>query len=96
MDITHLGGNLRYYRQHLRLSQLALANRAGSAFCQSYVSRLECGLRPSDDQHVQTLAAALGVDRDALVRRPLVVRQVGRLRPVVLRASPTPARESDS
>ena len=92
----HCDANLRYYRQHLGLSQLELATRAGSAFSQSYVSRLECGLRPSDSQHVQALAAALGVGRDALVRPPRIVRQVATLRPVILRVAPTPALESDS
>ena len=93
MDPQYLGGSVRCYRQLLELSQHQLAALAGNAFSQSYVSRLERGLRPSDDQHVDKLAAVLGVSSDDLLRRPRFVRQASRLRPVVLRAVSTLATE---
>lgn len=93
MDLAYLGGNVRYIRLLRRLSQLELANRAGSAFSQSYVSRLECGLRPSDSQHVSALATALEVSPDALLRRPRVVRCASALKPVVLSTLTSPERE---
>ena len=96
MNLEHLGVNVRCYRQLLGLSQHDLAARAGDHFSQSYLSRLERGLRPNDHHHVNQIAAALGVSADALLRRPRVVRQVSKLRPAVLLTGSTPVLEADS
>jgi transcriptional regulator with XRE-family HTH domain len=65
--MTYLGSNLRRLRRERDLTQAQLAERTG--FDQSYISRLERGLRPSHDSHINTLAAALGVTTQRLLRR---------------------------
>jgi transcriptional regulator with XRE-family HTH domain len=73
-DFSHFGGNLRLFRLARRLTQQQLAQRAGEGFSQTYVCRLERGLRPSEEQHVSALAGALSVSTQALLRRP---RRIG-------------------
>jgi transcriptional regulator with XRE-family HTH domain len=69
-SFPYLSGNLRLFRLAQRLTQQQLVARLGDGFTQSYVSRLENGLRPVDPQHVDRLAEALGVLPLALVSRP--------------------------
>jgi transcriptional regulator with XRE-family HTH domain len=74
MGFVFLGQNLRDLRTARRQSQHALADQAGPPFSQSYISRLERGLVPSDVGHVDILAAALGVSPRRLLQRPRHVR----------------------
>jgi transcriptional regulator with XRE-family HTH domain len=56
---VHALTNLSAIRRAIGYSQAELARRAG--FDQSYVSRLERGLVPSDVAHAERLAGVLGV-----------------------------------
>jgi transcriptional regulator with XRE-family HTH domain len=73
MRFPYLAENLRLFRLAQRLTQQQLADRAGAGFSQWYISRLEQGLRPADEQHVAALAAALSVTVPALTRRARVI-----------------------
>ena len=84
MHAPFLATNLRFYRELGRVSQHQLAVRAGPPFSQSVISRLERGLQPSDPSQIETLASALNVPHDALLRRPRRVRRLDALRPAVL------------
>ena len=68
-EFRHLAMNLRRLRLEARLSQHWLATRAGAGFSQTYISDLERGRWPYDATHVARLAAALGVEERALLRR---------------------------
>ena len=68
-EYTYLRENLRRLRSECRWSQAELARRAGDGFSQAYVSRLEGGLRPSEDKHVDRLASVFGLERRDLLRR---------------------------
>lgn len=81
LGLEHLGHNLRFYRQLRGLAQHALAAQLGQPFTQPYISRLECGWRPSNSCHIDALAAELGVSRKLLLRRPKIVQSH---RPVVV------------
>lgn len=70
MGFLFLGVNLRELRAARRLSQHALAQRAGPPFSQAYISRLEHGLQPSDPAHVAILAAVLRVSSRRLLQPP--------------------------
>lgn len=74
-DLAYFGSNLRYFR-HLRgWSQRVLAesvSHMGTELPQWVLSDFERGLRPSSEQ-VDVCASALGVPREALLRRPRIV-----------------------
>ena len=85
MDYLYFGINLRFFRQLCGLTQGELADQAGVP-SQSYLSRLERGLRPSGPDQVAELAEVLGVPVAVLLRRPRVVTRVDATRPVLFRA----------
>ena len=60
MDYLYVGINIRFFRQLCGLTQGELADQVGS-LSQSYLSKLERGLKPSGPDHVAELAEALGV-----------------------------------
>ena len=68
-DCRYLAVNLRRRRAELRLSQAAVASRAGVPISQSYLSHLERGLEPRDRGHVALLARALDVGEEELLRK---------------------------
>lgn len=70
--LLYLGANLRRLRRECDLTQAELARRTG--LDRSYISNLERGLRPTQDSHVDTLAAALEVDPGRLLARPRPLR----------------------
>jgi transcriptional regulator with XRE-family HTH domain len=92
-----LSQNLRDLRTARRQSQHALALQLGAPFSQSYLSRLERGLMPSDAGHVARLAAALGVSPRRLLQQPRAVpfrprRHAAKVRdPRPVSAAPPPA-----
>lgn len=59
---------LRSARHERRLTQQALAERAGLR--QVYISQLERGLRPRHPREIALLAYALGVSPEALIDQP--------------------------
>ena len=57
MRFSYLGPNLRYFRLRRHLTQEDLARRAaatlrGRGFSQTYISRLERGMKPASAEHV--------------------------------------------
>jgi transcriptional regulator with XRE-family HTH domain len=76
MGFSNLAPNLRELRQARGFSQQALAFAAGPPFSQSYISRLERGLAPSDLAHIDVLASKLGVSARRLLQRPRHARPV--------------------
>jgi transcriptional regulator with XRE-family HTH domain len=56
-----LANNIRFIRQLRGQSQRELAKRAG--FSHAYISMIERGMRVSHDEHLDRLAAVLGVSR---------------------------------
>jgi transcriptional regulator with XRE-family HTH domain len=68
-----LADNLRLLRLARRWSQRRLADEAGAQFTESYLSRLECGQRPTDIAHIDVLAVTLGISRRQLLKRPRAV-----------------------
>ena len=90
MGFEYLGQNIRFYRRLRGFAQHELAARAGLAFTQPYVSKLECGWRPFDVSHVDALAAALSLSRQQLLRQPRIVQSD---RPVIVTTAKRLARE---
>jgi hypothetical protein len=74
-DYRDLGTNLRLIRVARGLSQHRLGVRAG--FTGVYISQLERGLKPSSDDHVDRLAAALDVPPEALMATGTAERLLG-------------------
>ena len=75
----YFGPNLKYFRALRHLTQDGLARsvtatRRWRGFSQTYISRLERGMRPSREEHVDALAVALQVPASALLSRPRIVR----------------------
>jgi transcriptional regulator with XRE-family HTH domain len=66
--LHYFGENLRLIRVRRCLSQAELARRSGVG-SQQYLSNLENGLRPSDENHLRLLATALDVAESSLTRR---------------------------
>lgn len=62
-----VAGNIRAQRQHRKLSQQALASRAGVSI--SYISMLERGERTPPLDTLEALARALSVSPLALLQR---------------------------
>ncbi len=101
MRFSYLGLNLKYFRERRRFTQKELARRVTATrrsrgFSQTYISRLERGMKPVRDEHVELLASALQVPASALLSRPRIVRAAEE-RPVIIavegnRASPQEAR----
>ena len=88
MRFSYLGPNLRYFRLRRHLTQEDLARRAaatlrGRGFSQTYISRLERGMKPASAEHVDALAAALKVSVPTLLARPRIVR-AAEGRPVII------------
>ena len=74
----NLPDTLRSRRRACDLTQEQLAARCGAEFTQQYVSALERGFRPTNPRHVETLARALEVTPEELLRRPRKVRRLNR------------------
>lgn len=75
-----LGTNLRLIRVARGLSQHRLGARCRPQFTGVYISQLERGLKPSSDEHVDRLAAALNVPREALLATGTADRLLGAAR----------------
>jgi transcriptional regulator with XRE-family HTH domain len=76
MDIaSHFGRAVRRHRELLRLSQEALADRAG--IDRTYISGVERGIRNPTLSVMQRIATALGSDLDVIfaTARDLAARQ---------------------
>lgn len=80
----HFPANLKRLRFDRGWTQTDLAARCG--FCQSYISQLERGLKPSALAHVEQLAHALGVEAETLLGRHEVVRAADPYPPSVVAA----------
>jgi transcriptional regulator with XRE-family HTH domain len=78
VDLLYLyfGINLRCFRRNRGFSQSRLGRRTDPPLSQEAISRYERGLQPLE-RHVQPLADALGVPREALLRRPRIIRDDG-------------------
>ncbi len=69
MEYAYLGANVRRLRLARGMSQATLATAAHVP--QSYVSLIEHGLTPWQEQHITRFADALGVGRDVLTDAPI-------------------------
>jgi transcriptional regulator with XRE-family HTH domain len=87
-ELQHFGGNLKYFRQLLGLSQHDLAGLASTNgplnVTQTDVSKIESGWQPRDSAFLECLARALRVTPADLVRRPRIMRSPSGLRAVVI------------
>jgi transcriptional regulator with XRE-family HTH domain len=90
-DLLYLyfGINLRSFRRNRGFSQSRLGRRTDPPLSQEAISRYERGLQPLE-RHVQSLADALGVPPEALLRRPRIVRADGLQAVVIQHPLPTP------
>jgi transcriptional regulator with XRE-family HTH domain len=71
IDFSHLADNLRILRLAQRKTQRALSAKAD--LTQSYVCQLERHLWPSDPEHVDRLAKALGVEPERLLAKSVLL-----------------------
>ena len=100
MRFNYFGPNLKYFRQLRQFTQDQLARRATRhrcSFSQTYISRLERGMKPARDEHVNALAVALEVPVSVLLSRPRIVRAAeGRPVIIVTEVCRTDAQEARS
>lgn len=79
----HLAANLRHRRRAADLTQQQLADSAG--FNRAYISNLERGLCPVEEEHVSRLAAAIGVSSRTLLRPAQARRATATTEPTAVR-----------